>query len=65
VGDYHVPHAVCWTLAGEPRGSDERMLELLAPWEGHRARVVRLIEAAGLFAPRFGPRQRLRSIARI
>jgi hypothetical protein len=32
------------------------MLELLAPFAGHRARVVRLIEVAGIHAPRRGPR---------
>src|SRR5204862_489505 len=30
VGDFHLPHLVSNALAGEPRGSDERMLELLA-----------------------------------
>jgi 3-methyladenine DNA glycosylase/8-oxoguanine DNA glycosylase len=64
VGDYHLPHLVSWALAGEPRGSDERMQELLAPFAGHRARVVRLLELAGLWAPRFGPRMPLRSFAR-
>lgn len=64
VGDYHVPHSVTWALAGEPRGSDERMLELLEPFRGHRARVVQLIEAAGVGPPRHGPRMRLRAIAR-
>ncbi len=64
VGDYHLPHAVTWTLAGEPRGSDERMLELLEPFGGHRGRVVRLIESSGLGAPRRGPRMPLRDIAR-
>ena len=34
VGDFHIPHSICWALAGEPRGSDERMLELLAPYTG-------------------------------
>ena len=63
VGDYHLGHAVCWALAGEARGSDERMLELLAPFAGQRARVVRLIEAAGIHAPRRGPRFAARSIA--
>ena len=29
VGDYHLPNMVAWALAGEPRGTDERMLELL------------------------------------
>ena len=61
VGDYHVPHMVSWALAGEPRGSDERMLDLLEPFAGHRGRVVRLLAAAGLAAPRFGPRMPLRS----
>jgi hypothetical protein len=32
------------------------MLELLAPWAGQRQRVMRLVEAAGIAAPRFGPR---------
>jgi 3-methyladenine DNA glycosylase/8-oxoguanine DNA glycosylase len=63
VGDYHLPHVVAWVLAGEPRADDERMLELLAPFAGHRARVVRLIEVAGMGAPRRGPRMRLRLIA--
>ena len=65
VGDYHVPNAVAWTLAGEPRGTDERMLELLEPYRGQRARVVRLIEAAGQYAPKRGPRMAIRSIATI
>jgi 3-methyladenine DNA glycosylase/8-oxoguanine DNA glycosylase len=65
VGDYHLPHMVCWALAGEPRGDDARMLDLLAPFAPHRGRVVRLLEVAGLSAPRYGPRQRVRSIAAI
>ena len=63
VGDFHLCHAVCRALAGEERGTDERMLELLAPYAGHRARVIRLIEAAGIHAPRRGPRMAPRSIA--
>lgn len=55
VGDYWIPHAVCWALAGEPRGSDERMLELLAPYDGQRGRAVALLFAEGWRAPRFGP----------
>ena len=65
VGDFHLPHLVSWALAGEPRGSDARMLELLEPYRGHRARVVRLLEASGIRAPRYGPRLAPRSIAGI
>ncbi len=64
VGDYHVPHAICFALAGEVRGSDERMLELLAPYTGQRGRVIRLLLLDGWRAPRFGPRQRIQPIAR-
>ncbi len=56
LGEFHVPHMVCWFLAGEARGDDARMLELLEPYRGQRARVVRLIERAGIQAPRYGPR---------
>ena len=62
VGDYHVPSIVTWALAGEPRGTDERMLELLAPYAGQRARVVRLLEVAGFWPPRYGPRMAPRRI---
>jgi 3-methyladenine DNA glycosylase/8-oxoguanine DNA glycosylase len=62
VGDYHLPHLVSWALAGEPRGDDARMLELLEPCRGHRGRVTRLLVAGGLQAPRYGPRMALRSI---
>ncbi len=55
VGDYHIPDHVCFALAGEQRGTDERMLELLAPFAPHRGRVVRLLHRAK--APqRRGPR---------
>ncbi|HYY46821.1 MAG TPA: DNA-3-methyladenine glycosylase 2 family protein [Candidatus Angelobacter sp.] len=64
-GDYHLPHQVAWALAGEPRGSDQRMIELLEPYRGHRARVLRLLALSGIQAPRFGPRMRLRRIAGI
>lgn len=56
VGDAHLSHLVGWNLAGEARATDERMLELLAPWAGHRARVMRLLETAGTGPPRYGPR---------
>ena len=56
IGDYHVPHQVAWALAGEERATDERMLELLEPFRGHRGRVIRLITAARLGPERKGPR---------
>jgi 3-methyladenine DNA glycosylase/8-oxoguanine DNA glycosylase len=65
IGDYHLPHMVSWALCGEARGSDERMLELLEPYRGHRGRVLRLLLAGGMHEPRFGPRRPLRSIAAI
>lgn len=65
VGDFHVKNAVAWALAGEPRATDERMMELLEPEAGHRGRAVRLLEMDGRGAPKFGPRRRTRSIARI
>jgi 3-methyladenine DNA glycosylase/8-oxoguanine DNA glycosylase len=65
IGDFHVPDMVCWALAGEPRGDDTRMLELLEPYRGQRARVVRLLEASGIKAPRYGPRTPVRHIDRI
>lgn len=65
VGDLHLPHLVSWTLAGEPHADDARMLELLEPYAGHRARVVRLVVAGGGRPPARHPRRRLRSIASI
>jgi 3-methyladenine DNA glycosylase/8-oxoguanine DNA glycosylase len=65
LGDYHLPNLVCWALAGEPRGTDERMLELLEPYRGQRGRVQRLLESAGITIPRYGPRMPVRSIDRL
>lgn len=65
VGDYHLPHMVAWALAGEPRGSDERMLELLEPYRGHRGRVLRLLLTSGGAPPRRGPRLPQRDVARM
>lgn len=56
VGDFHLPNLVAFALAGEPRGTDARMLELLEPYRGHRAQVIRLLELGGMAAPRYGPR---------
>lgn len=55
VGDYHIPNTVAWWLAGEPRATDERLLELLEPYRGHRWRVIRLAKGTG-GAPKYGPK---------
>lgn len=62
VGDYHLPHAIGYALEGTPRSSDDRMLELLEPYRGQRARVIRLVTISGIGAPRFGPKKPLRDI---
>ena len=64
VGDYHLPHVVAWALAGEPRADDARMLELLEPFRGQRARVDPAPGAVGELpapprAPRTAPRSSL------
>lgn len=55
VGDYHLAHQVGYALTGT-RTDDDGMLALLAPWAGHRQRVLRLIHASGVQEPRRGPR---------
>ena len=48
LGDYNLPHLVSYALAGERRGTDERMLELLECYPGQRGRVVRLLVASAM-----------------
>lgn len=55
VGDLHLCKRVGTALIGQ-RVDDDGMLELLEPWRGHRQRVVRLIETAGIGYERHGPR---------
>jgi 3-methyladenine DNA glycosylase/8-oxoguanine DNA glycosylase len=64
VGDFHLKNLVSYALAGESRGTDERMLELLSPYAGQRGRVVRLLQLDGHSPPAFGPRQRILPMAR-
>ncbi|MGH3399379.1 MAG: DNA-3-methyladenine glycosylase family protein [Streptosporangiaceae bacterium] len=59
VGDYNLPGAVGWALAGRVV-DDAGMLELLAPYAGHRHRAARLIELSGIRPPRRGPRNSVR-----
>jgi 3-methyladenine DNA glycosylase/8-oxoguanine DNA glycosylase len=65
VGDYHLPSLVAWALAGERKATDDRMLELLEPYRGQRARVVRLLELGARRPERRGPRMPARSLQRI
>jgi 3-methyladenine DNA glycosylase/8-oxoguanine DNA glycosylase len=64
VGDFHLKNIVSYALDGRARGTDERMLELLAPYTGQRGRVVRLLLLDGHMPPKFGPRQRILPMAR-
>jgi 3-methyladenine DNA glycosylase/8-oxoguanine DNA glycosylase len=63
VGDLHLKNLVAIVLDDQPRGTDERMLELLEPFAGHRGRVCVLIESAGITAPKLGPRLPIQPIA--
>lgn len=54
VGDPVLPHVVAWAFLGERRGNDARMLELLEPFRGQRARVLRLLRAARIGPPAHG-----------
>jgi 3-methyladenine DNA glycosylase/8-oxoguanine DNA glycosylase len=64
VGDYHLPNAVGWALAGRQTTDDATMLELLTPYAGHRYRVTRLVELSGRMPPRRGPRMTVRDYRR-
>ncbi len=55
-GDYHLPNVLAWVMEGIARAGAARLLALLAPFAGHRWRVVRLLMAGNVGAPRFGPR---------
>lgn len=61
VGDYQIPSYVTWHFARERRGDDARMLELLEPYRGQRARVQALAKSAGP-PPRHGPRMPLQDL---
>lgn len=65
VGDFHLANLVVHALTGRARGTDAELLELLEPWAGQRARVVRLIELSGSAPPKFGPRFAPNDIRRI
>ncbi|MGI8756125.1 MAG: DNA-3-methyladenine glycosylase family protein [Acidimicrobiales bacterium] len=62
VGDLHLPSQVTYALTGTPVDDDDAMLEVLEPYAGQRGRVIRLIMAAGIQAPRRTPRHAPRDI---
>ncbi len=64
VGDYHLSNHVGYALTGH-RVDDQRMLELLEPYRGHRYRAARLIEMGTPRPPAFGPKMSVRSYAGI
>ena len=55
LGDYHVARSIGWALIGE-QTDDDACAELLEPYAGHRYRVQRLLELAGVRHPQHGPR---------
>jgi 3-methyladenine DNA glycosylase/8-oxoguanine DNA glycosylase len=69
--DYGLPTMVNHAFTGDARrlpadeGGDEIMCRHLAPWTGHRQRIVRLLYTAGVSAPRRGPRMRNPDIRRL
>jgi len=56
--DYHVAKNVSWALTGEVL-DDDGCAEVVACYAGHRYRVQRLLEIAGVVRPRRGPRMTL------
>jgi 3-methyladenine DNA glycosylase/8-oxoguanine DNA glycosylase len=59
VGDYHLPTIVGWALAGHAV-DDAGMLELLAPYQGHRHRAALMASLGAGGRSRRGPRMSVR-----
>ncbi len=57
IGDLHIPNTIAYVFAREPRATDERMLEILEPYRGRRGWVLKLVNASGMRAPRYGPKR--------
>ncbi|MEZ5178406.1 MAG: hypothetical protein R2746_09000 [Acidimicrobiales bacterium] len=62
VGDAHLPSTITYALTGTAVDDDDAMLEALEPFAGQRGRVIALVGAAGIHAPRHGPRYAPRDI---
>ena len=60
--DYGMPTLVHYAFTGRTErlppddGGDEIMCRHLEPWRGHRQRIIRLLHAAGVSAPRRAPK---------
>lgn len=69
--DYGLPTMVNYAFTGDARrvdadaGGDELMCRHLAPWAGHRQRIVRLLFSVGVSPPRRAPRARNPDIRRL
>ena len=69
--DYGMSTLVNYAFTGDAthldpdRGGDDVMCAHLEPWRGHRQRIIRLLYAAGISAPRRGARQRNPDIRRL
>ena len=58
VGDFHLKNVVTYAFTGNPRGTDDAMIDLLDPYRGQRGRILMWLGLAGIQAPKFGPRRR-------
>lgn len=56
VGDFHLAGQVVYAFTGATDGTDEQMVDLLAPFAGHRHRVQRLVQTSAVRKPARGPR---------
>ena len=69
--DYGLPTMVNYAFTGDARrlpadeGGDEIMCRHLAPWTGHRQRIIRLLYTVGVSVPRRGPRSFKTDIRRL
>jgi 3-methyladenine DNA glycosylase/8-oxoguanine DNA glycosylase len=62
LGDFNLPTMINYAFTGDARriapdaGGDALMCRHLAPWSGHRQRIVRLLSTVGVSVPRRAPR---------
>jgi 3-methyladenine DNA glycosylase/8-oxoguanine DNA glycosylase len=59
LGDLHLPRLVVDALEGTRPADDRQMLDLLAPFAGHRGRVGRIVLFGGGHTPPRAPRRRI------